>query len=145
MKTATEFWAAVDRSGGPSACWPWMLSKSELRGGYGQVNWHGRIKRAHRVAYELTFGPISDGLTLDHICHVPDLCSEPCMHTSCVNPARLEAVSLQDNLARRAYRWTCGRGHPKTAEHGRIRSGNKWRCVTCETEMQRARRARRAA
>ena len=49
-------------------------------------------------------------------------------------------VTLAENIARTA-RDTCGRGHPKTPEHGRIRSGMKWRCRTCETLTQRERRA----
>lgn len=138
------FWAAVDRSGGPEACWPWTKSRSTRRRGYGQVRWQGRVRRAHIVAFELaTDGPVSGGLSLDHTCHDPEVCVEPCQHTACCNPAHLDPVTQAENNARRA-RSTCGRGHPKTPEHGRPR-GTKWRCVTCETDRQRERRQDRSA
>lgn len=140
---ADLFWQHVDQSGGANACWPWTLSVS--RGGYGQVRGRDRkTYRAPRVAYELSLGPIQNGLTLDHTCHNPDTCVAPCLHTRCCNPAHLEPVTLAENIARTA-RSTCKRNHPKTAEHGRFRglSGRKWRCVTCEVITQRERRRRR--
>lgn len=137
---ADEFWQHIDQTAGPDACWPWTASTLDSRRGYGQVRRDGRNQRAHRVAYELSVGPIPDGLTLDHTCHDPNTCVAPCPHTKCCNPAHLEPVTLVENIARRALN-TCGRGHPKTPEHGRVRSGAKWRCRTCETLTQRERRA----
>lgn len=140
MNGPEDFWGAVDRSGGTDACWPWSLSTTSKRGNYGQVKWQGSVQRAHRVAYELAVGPIPSGLTLDHTCHDPDICVEPCPHTRCCNPEHLEPVTRGENSHRRA-RQACGAGHPKTSEHGHAR-GTKWRCVTCETNKQRERRAR---
>jgi hypothetical protein len=65
-KEVTRFWSKVDRSGGPEACWPWLAGI--FTNGYGQVRWQGKIRRAHRVAYELMYGPISDGMNVCHTC-----------------------------------------------------------------------------
>lgn len=65
-----RFWAKVDRSGGPDACWIWRGCVSGR--GYGRLKWGSRVPtRAHRVAYELAFGPIPDGLYVLHRCDVP--------------------------------------------------------------------------
>lgn len=143
MTGPEEFWNATDRSGGPSSCWPWRLSRWRERRNYGQVNWRGRTRGAHIVAYELAVGPVPDGLHLDHTCHDPNVCTEPCPHTGCCNPAHLEPVTQGENNRRRS-RQQCGRGHPKTPDFGKPR-GTKWRCRACDTETQRARRAARRA
>lgn len=38
--------------------------------GYGQRRHNGKLASAHRVAYEEEFGPIPEGLHLDHLCRV---------------------------------------------------------------------------
>ena len=48
--------------------------------------------KAHRFAYEQRCGQVPAGLQLDHLCRV----------RCCVNPAHLEAVTLQENVARGA-------------------------------------------
>lgn len=46
--TPDSFWARVDTTGGPDACWPWTGAVNS--GGYGSVSWHGTIVSAHRLA-----------------------------------------------------------------------------------------------
>ena len=132
-----EFWSRVDQSAGPGACWPWTGSRNVRRRGYGQVRFGNNVPEgAHRVAYKLAVGPIPEGMTIDHVR------ARGCVTTACCNPAHLEAVTLAENIARTALS-ACGNGHPKTPQHGRPR-GTKWRCVTCEVQTQRDRRARKA-
>src|SRR5689334_7900007 len=45
-----EFWSRVDRSGGPTACWPWMGPRT--KDGYGRF----RGRYAHRIALEAALG-----------------------------------------------------------------------------------------
>lgn len=72
-----------------SGCWFWMGGLSERD--YGVIYLErGRSIRAHRIAYEMTRGPIPEGLVIDHLCRVH----------CCVNPDHLEAVTQGENVRR---------------------------------------------
>lgn len=89
---AERFWAHVDRSGGPNACWPWTgyLSKR----GYGRFSLSdGTSKSAHRVAWELEHG--CSVLPFIEICHNCPNGDNP----TCVNPRHLFMGTRQDNAA----------------------------------------------
>ena len=96
METAIEFWGALDRSGGPTACWPYM--KARHKTGYGAIQWQKRMTHAHRVALLLTVGPPPPGKSLAlHLCDNPPCC----------NPAHLTWGNQTENLAQM---WARGRG-----------------------------------
>jgi hypothetical protein len=76
-----RFWSKVDKSG---ECWIWTAGK--FAGGYG-CYWDGKSRKAHRVSYEEHFGPIPEGMQIDHTCH----------NTCCVNPAHLRTVTGKQN------------------------------------------------
>lgn len=83
-----RFWAKVQKGDG---CWLWQGSR--LPEGYGQFAWAARYGRtrpvkAHRVAWELTHGPIPDGLCACHHCDNPPCC----------NPAHLFLGTHTDNM-----------------------------------------------
>jgi len=52
----------------------------------------GTAKLVHRVAYEIAFGEIAPGLSIDHKCH----------ERTCVNPAHLQAVTNKQNQENRS-------------------------------------------
>lgn len=90
MTREERFWAKVDRSGD---CWRWTGALA--RGGYGFAvvgsrDDPQRYRNAHRFAYELSVGPIPEGLELDHLCR----------NRRCVNPAHLEPVTHSENMRR---------------------------------------------
>lgn len=86
-KREAAFWGKAETVG---ACLVWTASKTEK--GYGKVGIGGRSLRAHRVAYELTNGPIGDGIQIDHTCHNP----------SCILPDHLRATTHKQNQENRA-------------------------------------------
>lgn len=109
-------------------CWEWTGAKNAK--GYGHMSRNYRADRqyAHRVSYEIFYGPIPKDLTIDHLCE----------NKGCVNPAHLEAVTLKENISRsdgisamNARKVYCLRGHV-LAEGNLIKRKNGWReCKTC--------------
>jgi hypothetical protein len=66
---ADRFWRHVEKGDG---CWNWTASLNDK--GYGLI-WHdGKTKSAHRVAFEISKGPIPLGLCVCHACDNPALC-----------------------------------------------------------------------
>jgi len=92
-----RFWAKVDKSGGPDACWPWVGAKD--RYGYGNffVKKNGKkyMEKAHRFAFEVTKGQLAAGMCSLHDCPAGD-------NPQCCNPAHLWAGSRRANNADRA-------------------------------------------
>ncbi len=88
-----RFWARIDQSGGPDACWPWQ-GKSHADFGYGVLGIGGRrenggrTEKAHRVAWLLTHGELPN-LFVCHSCDSP----------LCCNPAHLFLGTNSDNVA----------------------------------------------
>lgn len=90
--------AYTDRSGGPTACWPWTRAIS--KNGYGVItNRKGGTSIASRAAYEE-----AHGVALDRWTVVMHLCNNPI----CCNPAHLRAGDMADN---QAYMADSGRSH----------------------------------
>src|SRR4051812_19427853 len=83
---AERFWAKVDRTAGPDACWPWMGARFWF--GHGAVKVGGRPWGTHRVAWELTNGAIPAGQQVNHRCD----------HPPCCNPTHLWLGTQLDNV-----------------------------------------------
>ena len=134
-----RFWHKVEQAG---ECWAWTATKNS---GYGHF-WHGTGRvYAHRWAYEEMVGPIPEGLTLDHICHDPDLCQggPSCPHRSCVNPEHLNPVPSAVNTLR-SNSITAVHARKTHCAHGHL-LGPSRRCAVCRTANGRAFKARRRA
>jgi hypothetical protein len=93
---AERFWEKVDRSGGADSCWPW--SGTRWATGYGRVAIGTRRRAAHRVAWELTFGPLPSWAGPDSLCAL-----HRCDNPPCCNPAHLFlGTSAENNHDRHA-------------------------------------------
>jgi hypothetical protein len=111
--------------------------------GYGSLtDGHGGTALAHRVIYEATVGPISDAMTIDHLC----------FRKLCLNVHHMEVVTRGENTRRMLAALThCKQGHPLAgANVRRIRRRDGYTrrvCVTCARAATREsmRRLRAAA
>lgn len=81
---AERFWPKVRRGDG---CWEWTACKTMH--GYGRISVFRRgPQKAHRVAWELTHGPIPAGKHVLHSCDNP----------ACVRPDHLRLGTHLDNM-----------------------------------------------
>jgi len=94
--TEDNFWSKVDIKN-KEDCWEWTSCRN--RDGYGQFRFNGLMKRAHRVAWCLTFGKIPKNICVLHRCDNP----------GCVNPSHLFLGTHQDNMADMAKKQRCYR------------------------------------
>lgn len=102
IPVADRFWGKVDKSEG---CWLWTGMRDER--GYGRIAINRKNVRAHRIAYELTYGDLRADLVVRHSCDTP----------ACVNPEHLLPGTQLDNIADRNDRDRTFKGkrlRPKT-------------------------------
>ncbi len=138
MDITARFWSKVAKTDG---CWLWT---GALINGYGVFSVKRKNKYAHRFCYELLVGPITDGLSLDHVCHnSAEDCSGgiSCAHRRCVRPDHLDPVTLRTNTMRsphtrpsiNASKTHCPQGHPLS----KARSNGQRLCVECNRRQTR--------
>jgi hypothetical protein len=81
-----RLWAKVERLG-PDDCWEYREGRNG--NGYGLVTTDTGTRLAHRVAWEVTNGPIAEGMSVCHRCDNPPCC----------NPNHLFLGTHQENMA----------------------------------------------
>ena len=132
-----RFWSHVDVRD-EAECWNWLAAKTS--GGYGRFRTPKTHLLAHRVSYELSVGPIAQGLQLDHLCR----------NRSCVNPTHLEPVTPRVNTLRgvsvsavNAAKTTCKRGHPLAGPNLYLRTDGARVCRKCRARIRASYESRR--
>lgn len=129
--------SSVEMAGG---CRVWVGSGNGI--GYGTLSVDGRTVYAHREAYAVAFGPIPDGMVVDHLCR----------NRACINPHHMELVTNAENIRRgvspsaiNRRKTHCKRGHRFDAENTyRDPNGGRY-CKECKRMHNRNWRARRSA
>ena len=116
--------------------------------GYGTCNKNARWSSilAHRFIYQECFGPIPDGMTIDHTCHTEAVkrgeCAggSECSHRACVNPAHMEVVTREENIRRgnnfQGNKTHCKWGHPFSGDNLIVYSKGRL-CRKCQTKSNR--------
>jgi hypothetical protein len=77
-----RFWKYIHKT---DTCWLWQGGVDEF--GYGRIKIGDAAPRAHRLSYEMAFGPIPDDLVVMHMCDVP----------ACVRPDHLRLGTKDEN------------------------------------------------
>lgn len=116
VKPASErFWGLFDRA--DIGCWVWR--RNHTAAGYGQLRSGGKgepVLYAHRLSWEIHFGPIPDGLFVCHHCDNPP----------CVRPDHLflgtQADNVRDKIAK--GRQPRGDAHYSRRTPDRVRRGD---------------------
>lgn len=135
---AERFWAKVIRGDG---CWEWSGHRNRL--GYGLLSSGGRqiLRRsyAHRVSWELHFGPIPDKLWVCHHCDNP----------RCVRPDHLflgtPMANSRDRDRKGRHRVLRGDEHPQRINPSKVLRGVRHGMARITEDDVRAIRSRRAA
>lgn len=109
-----RLWAKVVKQP-PPGCWLWIGAKNQNEEGYitsgGGRAARPRMRRVTRVVWELTYGPIPEGLFVLHDCPDGD-------NPACVNPSHLwlgtQKQNMEDCVAkgRLRPRFKPGENHP---------------------------------
>ena len=86
-----SFWNKVDIRG-KDDCWDWKAALKKT--GYGLFKIEGKMYTAHRLAWELTNGPIPEGMLILHKCD----------NRKCCNIEHLYCGTYQDNKRDQAER-----------------------------------------
>lgn len=135
----TLFWAKVHKT---DACWMWTGAVNGH--GYGHCGRHGHTHSAHRLAWELAYGAIPEGMSVLHRCDVP----------LCVRPEHLFLGTQADNIhdmhakgrfvSVHAQKTHCKQGHPFSGDN-LVRAKTQRRCRICMAASQaRSRNGRKS-
>jgi hypothetical protein len=119
----------------PNGCHEWQGGQNG--GGYGKVWWEGKKWYIHRLRYEMEFGPVPEGMVLDHYA---------CNNRKCCNPTHVRPVTIRENVLRSsspaalcATKTHCKNGHPLVEGNlvpAGVRRGQRM-CRTCHNARSR--------
>jgi len=114
-----------------------LVWRGALVKGYGYIEVGGRLIRAARFAWQQRYGPIPDGMEIDHLCRNP----------ACVKVTHLEAVTHRQNVLRgnhpnvlASLRDRCSYGHPYDEKNTYWRQSGHRECRLCHARQEGERR-----
>jgi hypothetical protein len=95
LSVEQRFWRRVRVLDG---CWKWIGSRDDF--GYGTMAVDRKIRKTHRLSWEIHYGAIPPGMAVLHGCDNPE----------CTNPGHLRLGTDADNSADRVARERQARG-----------------------------------
>lgn len=131
-----RFWSKAEWQGD---CLVWNAAHNVE--GYGRFHYEKKFWMAHRLAYQIKFGDIPNGMQVLHMCDNPP----------CINVNHLFLGDNADNVAdkvskerqARNYKTHCKNGHEYTEENTFVRKQGWKECRTCIRFNQRQARNRK--
>ena len=142
-RSVAGFWERVEKVA-LTGCWVWRGTIARTRYGVWSYWKDGKTHTtyAHRFAYELTVGPIPEGLVLDHLC----------LNRTCCNPEHLDPVTQAENYRRgvggrdgaafQRSKTHCPHGHPYSGDNLYVRKDGSRDCRECGRIKSAAYKAR---
>lgn len=138
------FWLKDRTTPNDRGCWLWANYVRSDGYAVAAVRTEAGVKAryVHRLAFEAAFGPVPDGLHLDHLCR----------NRHCLNPLHLDPVTPRENtlrgvspLAINAAKTICKHGHEFTPENTHVRPNGGRTCKQCARAKSLRGHARRRA
>lgn len=105
-----------------TGCWIYGRAKTDT--GYGVIRHDGVLLYVHRVIAEAAWGPIPEGVHVDHLCRI----------RACCHPLDLEHVSPAENNQRAWDALTCQNRHRWREETVLDTRDGTQRCLRCLEE-----------
>ena len=101
--------------------------------GYGRIQIEDYPHGTHRVAFELAYGPVPEGLKVLHHCDNPPCCNPEHLFagTTKNNTDDMRAKG-RDGWAYNAKKTHCSKGHPFNEENTRLNADGSRTCRTCK-------------
>ncbi len=133
MSLEGKFLSHVKKKNG---CWKWLSTKNCF--GYGRLFSDNKEYKAHRVSWELKFGPIPNGLFVLHKCDNPE----------CTNPDHLFLGTQRENMNdclnkgrhSNAAKTHCKHGHEFNKKNSYFyKNRNSRLCKICKNKSRRKR------
>ena len=121
-KQKKAFYSKIKLNTG-TGCWEFQRFINPT--GYGELYFNGKMKKAHRVSYEIHVGEIKEGMEIHHQCRNP----------KCCNPDHLEQVTRKENaeysITKNSLKTHCPQGHPYSGNNLVINKLGRRICKIC--------------